>query len=74
MLRISPAFARKLASEGKLPGVLPRLGKEWRVNREALEGYIRRPVAQPSARSDHAWNEVHTARESRNDARASDRA
>jgi len=39
-LRISVSTAKKLARNGELPGVLPKLGTQWRVSRKALEQYM----------------------------------
>ena len=39
-LRISVSTAKKLARNGELPGVLPKLGTQWRVSRKALETYM----------------------------------
>lgn len=49
LLRVSPSKARQLAAGGELPGVLPRLGKQWRINRRALEDFINAPVAQSAS-------------------------
>ena len=40
VLRISVSTAKKLARSGELPGVLPKLGTQWRVSRRALEAYM----------------------------------
>ena len=40
MLRISVSTAKKLARNGELPGVLTKLGTQWRVSRRALEAYV----------------------------------
>lgn len=40
LLRISVSTAKKLAREGELPGVLPKLGTQWRVSKRALDAYL----------------------------------
>jgi excisionase family DNA binding protein len=40
MLRISISTAKKLASSGALPGVLPKVGRQWRISRAGLVAYI----------------------------------
>ena len=46
MLRISPSTAKKLAARGTLPGVLPKLGGQWRVSARHLLAYMREPAAK----------------------------
>jgi len=44
-LRISITTAKKLAANGTLPGLLPKLGRQWRVSRKLLEEHLETPVA-----------------------------
>lgn len=40
MLGVHPTTARRLAASGEFPGILPKLGGQWRVSLEALNAYI----------------------------------
>lgn len=41
LLKVSFATARRWAAAGKLPGlVLPKVGHQWRVNRQRLYDYL----------------------------------
>ena len=46
ILRLSESKTRQLAASGELPGVLPRLGKTWRVSRAGLQRYLDTAVAE----------------------------
>jgi excisionase family DNA binding protein len=40
VLAISVATAKKLAARGELPGVLPKVGHQWRVSRRVLATFL----------------------------------
>lgn len=40
LLRIHPSTAKKMAARGELPGVLPKLGGQWRVSAKRLHAYL----------------------------------
>lgn len=40
-----PSTVRKLASRGELPGVLPKVGGQWRINRKTFFEYLDLPGA-----------------------------
>lgn len=40
MLRISLSTAKKLAASGEMPGILPKLGGQWRISRVGLDSYL----------------------------------
>jgi len=39
LLRISLGTAKRLAAEGTLPGLLGKLGRQWRVSRSGLTAW-----------------------------------
>lgn len=44
LLRISVSTAKKLAARGNLPGILPKVGVQWRVNERVLRQFLNTPV------------------------------
>jgi len=43
-LGISPSTAKKLAARGELPGLLPKVGNQWRISKRLLVEYMVTPV------------------------------
>lgn len=52
VLRISVSTAKKLAKRGDLPGILPKLGTQWRVSKRLLAEYMNTP-AKDTHRAGH---------------------
>ena len=46
ILGISISTAKKLAGRGALPGVLPKVGGQWRVNRDVLIEWLDKNAAR----------------------------
>ncbi len=53
-LGISDRSAYRLARLGRLPGAFRIGDRRWRVSREAFEGFLSNPAADPSSRAGSA--------------------
>ena len=40
LLRISDSTAKRLAKQGKLPGNIGKVGRQWRFSREAVMNFV----------------------------------